>query len=266
MKKIHVTDEYRSMFETAGLKTYKEFFKYSGGEFISKNKKREVVRFTFAHHGTKKWFFMKRFFCPHLKDMIFTFSNFGQICSQAACEWKNDELLLKNGIGTYKPICYGENLSWGFEKSSFFITEEIKGVCLTDFISANWNSLSQSEKENIVTSIGKLCRKIHDARISMPDLYLWHFFMKEISPDQKDYEFAVIDLHRMSKNTGKSALYKSLAALDFSLSPRYFDDSLRALLLKSYMSDNFPYDRGELLRNVSKRSAVLATRRRRHNY
>jgi len=266
MKKIHVTDEYQSMFEAAGLRSYKEFFKYPGGEFINKNKKREVVKLAFEHQGTKKRFFMKRFFYPHLKDMIFTFSNFGQICSQAACEWKNAKLLLKNGIDTYKPVCYGENLSWGFEKSSFFITEEIEGVCLTDFISANWESLDKSEKENIVTSIGKLCRKIHDARMSMPDLYLWHFFMKEISPDQKDYEFAVIDLHRMSQKADKNALYKSFAALDFSLSPKYFDDSLRALLLESYMSDNFPYDRGELLRNVAKRSAVLAARRRRHDY
>ena len=266
MKKIHITDEYRSMFEAAGLKSYKEFFKYSRGEFINKNKKREVVKLTFDHQGTKKHFFMKRFFYPHLKDMIFTFKNFGHICSQAACEWKNAKLLLKNGIGTYKPVCYGENLSWGFEKSSFFITEEIDGVCLTDFISANWDSLSRPEKENIATSIGKLCRKIHDARISMPDLYLWHFFMKKRSPDQKDYEFAVIDLHRMSKNADKNALYKSLAALNFSLSPKYFDDSLRTLILKSYMSDDYPHSRGELLRNVAERTAVLEARRRRHNY
>ncbi|MBN1457145.1 MAG: hypothetical protein JW912_04765 [Sedimentisphaerales bacterium] len=266
MKKIHITDEYRSMFEAAGLRSYKEFFKYSGGELINKNKKRDVTRLTFDHQGKPKHFFMKRFFYPHLKDMIFTFSNFGHICSQAACEWKNAELLFENEIGTYKPVCYGENLSWGFEKSSFFMTEEIEGICLTDFISANWGSLSQSEKENIVISIGKLCRKIHNAGISMPDLYLWHFFIKERSSDQKDYEFAVIDLHRMSKNAGKGALYRSLAALDFSLSPKYFDDYLRELLLESYMSDNYPYNRGELLRNVAERSAVLAARRRRHVY
>jgi len=266
MKKIHITDEYRSMFEAAGLRSYREFFKYSGGEFINKNKKREVVRLTFDHQGAKKHFFMKRFFYPHLKDMIFTFSNFGHICSQAACEWKNAKLLLKNGIGTYKPVCYGEDLLWGFEKSSFFITEEIEGVCLADFISDNWGSLSRPEKENIVTSIGKLCRKIHDARISMPDLYIWHFFIKERSLDQKDYEFAVIDLHRMSKNAGRNALYRSLAALDFSLSPKYFDDYLRELLFESYMSDNFPHDRGELLRKVARRSDVLKARRRRQNY
>jgi len=266
MGKIHIIDEYRSMFEAAGLRSYKEFFKYSEGELINKNKKREVIELTFNHQGTEKRFFMKRFFYPHLKDMIFTFSNFGHICSQAACEWKNAKLLLKNGIDTYRPVCYGENLSWGFEKSSFFITEEIKGVCLTDFISANWDSLSRSEKENIVASIGKLCRKIHDARISMPDLYLWHFFIKERSLAQKDYEFAVIDLHRMSKNAGKNAFYRNLAALKFSLSPKYFDDYLCELLLESYMSDNFPYNRGELLRNVSERSNVLAARRRRQVY
>jgi hypothetical protein len=103
--------------------------------------------------------------------MFFSISNFGRFCSQAACEWKNTNILLKNGIETYRPVCYGEQTRLGVERKSFFVTEEIQDRCLSDFIADNWSKLTGRQKEKIIVSLAKLIRRIHDAGISLPHDY-----------------------------------------------------------------------------------------------
>ena len=129
--------------------------------------------------GGHKEFFMKRFFNPHLKDIFFTFRNFGRICSQAMCEWKNADILLGNGVVTYKPLCYGEQKILGVERRSFFVTEKLRGQCFTDFLSRRWAGLDRIEREKIITGLAVFVRRIHDAGISLPDLYVWHIFITE---------------------------------------------------------------------------------------
>jgi hypothetical protein len=266
MQKVHLKEDYRDAFSSAGLESFDDFFNYADGDIINKNTKRNVLKFTLDHNGTKKQFFMKRFCKPHFKDMAFTYFNFGHICSQAECEWNNANALLDNSIDTYHPVCYGEHIVCGIEINSFFITTQIHGVSLTDFVSAKWASISRQEKENIIASIGKLTRKMHDVRMSLPDLYLWHFFIKEDISGQGDHQFAVIDLHRMSTNAGKGARYKNLAAFTYSLSEKYFDDRLKKLFLDAYMGDDFPNDPDKLVSTVNRRIATITARRRRVKY
>ena len=267
MIKMEFAAGFEQLFEKHGLRTFDDFFQYSSGEVINQNKKRSVLTFTLDDDGGQRRFFVKRFDCPHFKDMLFTFSNFGYICSQARCEWNNANLLLENGIDTYHPACYGEELVCGIEKRSIFVTEEIKGVCLTDFIGEKWANLERVEKERIAISIGKTARKIHDAKISMPDMYVWHFFIKDERGESGDYEFAVIDLHRMSVNvSSKNLQYKNLGALDYSLLPEYFDIDLKDLLLNAYMGGDLPENAASLKSKVKARSDVLAARRRKPKY
>ncbi len=266
MEKVHLNEDYRDAFGSAGLRSFDDFFDYQDCRIVNSNKKRNVLKFTLDHQGQKKHFFMKRFYSPYIKDMLFTSLNFGYICSQARGEWNNANILLDNDIDTYHPACYGERIVCGIEKRSFFVTEAIDGQCLTDYVSANWASISRNEKENIIAAIGRLARKIHGSKISMPDLYLWHFFMKEDISGKGDHRFAVIDLHRMSINAGADARYRNLAAFIFSLSGKYFDDSLKKLFLDAYMGDDFPNDPGELVEKVNKRTAVITARRRLMKY
>ena len=171
MIKMEFAAGFEQFFEKHGLRSFDDFFRHLGGEVINQNKKRSVLTFTLDDGGAQRRFFVKRFDCPHYKDMLFTFRNFGYICSQGRCEWNNANLLLENGVDTYHPACYGEEVVCGIEKRSIFVTEEIKGVCLTDFIGEKWSGLERVEKERIAISIGKTARKIHDAKISMPDMY-----------------------------------------------------------------------------------------------
>jgi len=269
MIKVEFAKGWATIFEEAGLLSFEDFFSYCSGQTVNKNKKREVVSLTLDNAGSNKQLFMKRFFRPHFKDMLFTIRNFGSLCSQAACEWKNAKLLLERGIETYHPVCYGEQMRFGLEKISFIITEKINGACLTDFVAANRQSLDRQQKEKIITAVAKLVRKIHNAKISLPDLYLWHIFIKNNSvPDELgEDDLAVIDLHRMRINvSNRNALIKDLGALDFSLSEKYFDDNVRRFFLDVYTNSAQPGEINALYHKIKSRSRILSNRRRRLEY
>jgi len=267
MKKLQFAKDFAGFFDNTGLNSFDDFFNYSAGETINRNKKRDVIAITLGDGDEKKELFVKRFFSPHFKDMLFTLQNFGYICSQAKCEWNNANLLLENGIDTYRPVCFGSETVLGIEKKSFFVTEKIQGIVLTDFVSQHWEELSLSQKENIITSLAKLIRKAHDAKISLPDLYLWHIFITNPDIPDGNYNYAIIDLHRMKINTSSTSEHiRNLGAFDFSLSEKYFDEHLRTLLLEAYHSYNYPLKKEVLLRKVKARSQQLTNRRRKPDY
>ncbi len=269
MVKVEFAKDWAPVFEKAGLKSLEDFFDFSAGQTINKNKKREVLAMTLPAADGEKELFMKRFFEPHFKDMLFTIRNFGSLCSQAACEWKDAQILLQHGIDTYHPVCFGHQMRLGLEKKSFIITEKINGMCMTDFVTANWLNLDQPQKEKSITAMAKFVRKIHNAKISMPDLYLWHIFMTKTPPadDITEDDFAIIDLHRMRINiSNRNARIRDLGALDFSMSDKYFDDSLREVFLDTYMATADADERIAFSRKIKNRSRVLANRRRRPDY
>ena len=202
MEKTVFKDSWQKVFTEFGLESFDDFFDYSQGRTINRNKKRNVSMLTFGEGDDRKIFFCKRFFKPHFKDILFAWRNFDRPVSQAEVEWHNANILLENGIETYRPVCYGRQTKFGLERKSFFITEKLPGRELTDFVSEKWSQLNRQQKEKIIVSLGKLVRKIHDARISLPDLYLWHVFIKE-NHNLGQYDFAVIDLHRMGHNVGQ---------------------------------------------------------------
>ena len=259
--KVVFADFRQPLFAEFGLKSFDDFFGYCGGERTSKNNKRDVVEFHLGEESQKKHFFMKRFYNPHFKDMLFARRNFGRFCSQAVCEWENANLLLKNDIGTYRPVCYGEQLTWGIERKSFFVIEELQGRCFTDFVARNWSQLAQSQKEKIIVSLAKLIRRIHDLNINLPDLYLWHIFIKE-TEIAGEWEFAVIDLHRMSHNvTDRNQQIKNLGRLDHSMRDEYFDDSIRRLFIESYAGGNWPGGIAKLATKVKRYSNAMSAKR-----
>jgi hypothetical protein len=217
--------------------------------------------------GSKSEFFMKRFHDPHLKDIFHTIVNHGSVCTQASSEYQYAKHLLENGIETYHPVCYGQKTIFGLERKSFFITKKIEGICLTDFITENWDLIDRNQKEQIVLAMGKIARKLHDARISMPCLFVWHLFLLNDALADNRYEFAVIDLHRAKINFILQCNYwRNLGDLYFSLSEKRFDKGLREILLEAYIADGHPLDKNTLKRKIMKRAHKLYSRRRAMDY
>jgi tRNA A-37 threonylcarbamoyl transferase component Bud32 len=265
VQRVVFANSWSAFFAEFNLKSFDDFFENLPAKAIGVNKKRNVVMFSLGRDSLNKRFFMKRFSHPHFKDILFSWRNIGRPCSQARYEWENAGLLLDNGIETYKPVCFGEKTMWGIENNSFFVTEELQSQCLTDFIRQNWQDFNQQQKEEIVTELGKFIRKIHALNISLPDLYVWHIYISEDSAGQ--YNYAVIDLHRMSRNvTGRSQKIKNLGRLHHSMLDSYFDEELKQLLVESYAADGQVGDVTKLLAQVKKYSDAISARRKQLQY
>jgi len=265
VQRIVFADSWSEFFAEFNLKSFDDFFENLAAKTIGVNKKRNVVTFSLGPDLQNKRFFMKRFSHPHFKDMLFSFRNIGRPCSQARYEWENARLLLDNSIETYRPVCFGEKITLGIENSSFLVTEELQSRCLTDFIRQNWHGFQKQQKEKIITGLAAFIRKIHALNICLPDLYVWHIYIIENTAGE--YDYAVIDLHRMSRNvTSRNLKIKNLGRLHHSMLDSYFDEELKQLFVKSYAAGGRDGDIAALLAQVKRYSDAVSARRRQVQY
>lgn len=270
MEQIVFADGWQGKFAESGFTEFADFFQFSDGSRINERSRRSVQMLTLNIASEQKTFFIKRFINPHIKDILFARAHFGKFYSQAECEWENAKLLFANGIKTYKPLCLGWQKTLGIEKNSFLVTEKLPGQPISEFVAKNWMQLSRTQKENILTSIAKLIRKAHDAKIGLTDLYIWHIFINQIQADEEgdpQYEFAVIDLHRMCHNvTNPNQLIRNLGRFHHSMRAEYFDENLKQFFIKAYAADNYPDDISKLYEQVENYSKKLSAKRNQKQY
>jgi hypothetical protein len=260
LERVIFANTWEKFFYEADLLSFEDFFYYTTDSLIDKNEKREVITFHAGKDTESRQFFLKRFIKPHFKDIFFTWRSTGRLCSQAKYEWDCANFLIQNGVESYKPVCYGEQIKLGLERKSFFVTEKLPGQCMTDFVTEQWQNLERQEKERIIEGLGVFVRKIHDLKVSFPDLYLWHIFIEQ---KEDQWEFAVIDLHRMVRKVSNiNKQIKNLGRFDHSMTEKYFDKSLRRLFLESYAGKNWPSTIDELQEKVSKYSFAISSRRK----
>lgn len=258
-EKIVFQGDFEQLFRSHHLATAGDFFAYTGGLRINKNRNREVIVFTLEAEPGRE-FFLKRFFDPHLKDLFFNFRNLGRICSQAEFEFENARALSRNGLGAFTTVCFGEVTRRGLEEKSFLVSERLPHQCMTDFIDQHWASLSAAERESLMAQLARTIRRLHDARMSMPDLYIYHIFVRQAV---ESYEFAFIDLHRMGRHVINPATrVRNLGALFFSLVGEYFDEPVKRSFLQAYAPEKSGAALERLYSRVDRRAGVLANRRK----
>jgi hypothetical protein len=266
MKHIEIDPGHEAIFTQNGLNTFDDFIGCSKGQIINQNKKRNVSILQLHSHNGQMVYFIKRFFSPYLKDMLFTFRNFGKLCSQAELELRNARILLTNGIETYHPVCWGTHTCCGIEQCSFFVTEKIQGRSLIEFFFDNWDVFDTMRHEKIVLELARFFRKLHSARLSLPDSYLWHLFLLEPIDMQQFYRFAIIDLHRMQINSSSPRhVARTLGSFLFSLPEEWFDTRLRNLFVKIYLElsgTNPIINQHTFMEILKKREHNLMTRRK----
>jgi hypothetical protein len=184
--------------------------------------------------------------------------------TQAAVEWNAAGILSGLGVGTYVPVCYGERTACGLERSSFLLTQGLEAEPFTEFVARRWLGLSVEDRRRIMESMASFIVRVHEAGISLPDLYVWHLF---IGGGAGSWDFSVIDLHRIRLKVRTLAGHvRDLGAVDYSLLPKYFSEGDRRVLWEAYARERFDGDCGTLWRRVRRRSRVLAGRRRLPEY
>lgn len=266
MENVIFSESWKDYFEKSGFKTFDDFFKYDPGTVINKNSRRDVTRFELNDGGDKRTFFMKRFRRPHIKDMVFSFLSFRKICSQGQLEFNNATLLLEHGIETYRPVCFGQRINFGIESESFFITEEIDGVCFTDWLVENYEEIDSGQRDVVMVSMAEFVRRLHRAGVSMPDLYVWHLYL--LNPiDVDNLKWAVIDLHRMSHSVKNSdRKIRNLGSLDYSMLDKYFSAEMKKTFVRAYVKNDGLFADVRVTKKMKDRSAQICKRRSKKEY
>jgi hypothetical protein len=266
MNQITFSDHWQAFFEPLGFCRFEDFFDAFEGSQINKNTKRSVLVRTFEQGPETHTFFLKRFFNPHLKDMLFAMYNWRQPCSQGRLEWNCAHHLLSHGIHTYQPVCFGEVSIMGIERRSFFLTEKLTGTCLMDFLQQRWKSLTPRQQEKVLLDLARFIQRIHRLHVSLPDLYVYHLFIENPADEQMPYTFAVIDLHRMSIRIPDWRMppcrIENLARLNFSLRDEYISPSQRVGLLRESLSDLPPSKTDGMIQKIIRRSTRIAQYRK----
>jgi hypothetical protein len=264
MQRIEYALGWQTPLKQAGLGSFDEYFALTG-QLLTRNKKRDVISFCIDREGETQRLFIKRFRHPHLKDMLFAAQMAGGLSTQAQLEWTNVGILLQHGIETYRPVALGQETCCGIERRSFFITEEIPGISLTDFIEESWQKMPDQEKKQLMSSLGRLIRKVHDLGLSLPDLYVWHVFLVRVQDRIKD--LALIDLHRMQHGLRSwRARVNNLGALNYSMREEYFTPELKQIVWDNYIGKEFVMSRERLRTKIRARSRILRRRRRLPKY
>jgi len=262
---IHFADTWRKFFENCNMKSYDDFFQrfdrgYQGDETKSKKSKSDVQMFTVGAENSKTTFFLKRFYYSGFKDMFRRWMQSGKLTSRGKLEWSNASLLLANGVGAYKPVCYGEITLCGFETESFVITEKLAMQSLENFVFHNWKNLPSDQQNNIIIKIAKTVRKAHSLNISMRDLYVKHIF---IDRDHDKDNLSFIDLENMWQNvTNPFQKARDLGRLYYSMADEYFDKDSKELLIDTYLADVPPFRKGLMKYLIVSRAKEMSKRRK----
>jgi len=266
LEKVVFAEGWQEDFAESGFDSFNSFFKYRSGERINEKGKRNVQSLTIERKIVAATVFIKRFNYLHFKDTLSSYINFGKILSQAAVEWENANFLLSKDVGTYKPVCFGEKTILGIERKSFFVSESIEGQCLTDFVAENWDKISRQKKEELMAELGEFVRKIHDAGINFPDLYVWHIYLN-VSRQNDRFDFSIIDLHRMQQSvTNRKKQIRNLGRFKYSMLDKYFDKPLFRVFIESYAGRDWKGNVDELADEVNKYSHIVLGKRNQKKY
>ncbi|MFI4910564.1 MAG: lipopolysaccharide kinase InaA family protein [Sedimentisphaeraceae bacterium JB056] len=255
---IKFKDNWKEVFGANGFCDENNLYDFKGGEIINVNARRNVTKFAMDVNGSKQVFFMKRFFNEHYKDIIAGFKNHFAIVSQGEVEWRNANKLLEIGVETYCPVCFGVKEFNLNNMCSFVVTKEIDGECFSDVVADRWVSFSDKQKQSVLDSVASVAVKIHNEKISLPDLYVWHYYCD--SDPQASKDMAVIDLHRMKLRAGERDFVKNLGGLHYSMHEKYFTNDHR-----NYVIEEYCRQRGvnckRFMNKVHKRSKLVSSRR-----
>ncbi|MBT3278304.1 MAG: hypothetical protein HN909_00025 [Phycisphaerales bacterium] len=254
-----VSSRFEALFQREGLIGFDAWYTTDRGSLLQRSSRRDVSILTFDDEGTERTFFLKRFHRPHIKDMWFAFQNSLRIMSQAEFERSNSDLLRTLGVGSLRPVMVGSRFLGAIERCSILLTEQLESIQLPEYVITHWDTMPPERRQVLLRAMGKTVRKLHNGRVSFPDLYAWHFFVRE---QGDSFDFDLIDLHRM----GRRMLFPgyipdNLGTLLFSMPQSIFTLDDTSAILDGYFEGDPSSRRAALMPAIHRQTMKLLRRR-----
>ena len=206
------------------------------------------------------------------------FKNLSRFCMpivDASSEWKAIDILNDRGIKTAEIVAYGARGVNPASRESFIVMRELsEQLELEDFL-GTFGGLSEEKryllKKQLIRSVAKIARSMHDAGINHRDFYLCHFQIQDRDwlswALGEEIEISLLDLHRAQRRGKVPArwLAKDLGALLYSAIDGGLTFKDLILFLDEYsgkQSRGFLTHRRELCRQIFKRADAFYRKHR----
>lgn len=268
-KSFFIDPQYRAALGRLGLTSVEAVFSFGAAEDLAKKTLaafRSRLKFEIDAPGSSRptTVFLKRYNFPPAAHQLRNWLAARARRSCGVLEYTVTSELSAAGIGTPKPICYGEQWGTLFEKRSFIITEKIpEAEALERKLPDCFNGLATTEnlqrRRDFIVRLARFIKKFHETGYRHRDLYFSHIFYSDRG------SFFLIDLARAFRPIvlGRRFQIKDLAQVYYSAPGRHFSrtDRLRFYLAYAGRSELTRRDR-VFLRDVIDKAERIARRER----
>jgi len=237
--------------QSLGLATCKQAKALQGWSIKNHRGRRDILKITAANG---KVVFIKRIWQSDPKNARRSFYKRWTVWSLCRQEFENYTALRRAGIGTARPVGYGEQVGLFSERFSYIVTEAADGEPLDERLA---RTTDRHTRRRLLLEAGRFVRKVHDAGFAFPDMMPRHIYVR--GDDQ--LSFSLIDVARLDYGT---SIGTKLRARDFAVMTNNAPTSLarpsdRVRLLQGYGWREFP----NLIALTRKEANRLLNRRRR---
>lgn len=270
-KSFFIDPDYRTALGQLGLTSVEAVFSFDAARNLDKKNLasfRSRLQFEIGAPGLSQptTVFLKRYEAPPAAHQVRNWLTARARKSCGVLEYALTSELSAAGIGTPKPICYGEQ--WGalFEKRSLIITEKIPEAealerRLPPCFSGPATTENLQRRRDFIVRLARFIKKFHETGYRHRDLYFSHIFYSDRGG------FFLIDLARAFRPILLSRRFqiKDLAQVYYSAPGRHFSrtDRLRFYMAYAGRSEITRRDR-VFLRDVIDKAERIAQRERKH--
>jgi heptose I phosphotransferase len=251
-------DVFKSVFECEGLT-------------VRNKERRRTFRFEFENRA----YYAKVHNGIGWLEIFKNLSRFSLPVVDASSEWKAIDRLSDRGIKTAEVVGYGARGFNPARRESFIVMRELsEQVELEDFLVTFGGLVGKNRyllKRQLIRSVAKIARSMHEAGINHRDFYLCHFQIQDRdwlnwSPGQQ-VEVSLLDLHRAQRRSKVPArwLVKDLGALLYSSIDGVLTFKDMVLFLKDYSDEHwrdFLKHRSKLCHQIFKRADAFYRKHR----
>lgn len=260
--RMTIKKPYTDMLAKAGLNSVQHVLCHPGHALAAWSKTSDVIRFDIEDKSTA--FFIKRYHYPRWRNRLrgmFRGTFFKS--SRAHSEFKALRLMRQLGIQAVRPVAFGERRIGWFVRSCFLITESVPdAMALSGFIqtfSGSRSARSVAIRREILTSLARQVRHMHDAGFVHRDLFWRNVLIRCLPGDRFEFYFLDASVGRWIRiqRRREESIVADLAAMG-AAAPQFCSkpDQLRFLL--EYLGvKKLDREKHDWLRRVQEQSSRL---------
>lgn len=257
---MYVLTSERTALQESRLSRFADFAGFSSGETVNshgprevspRGPAREVVRFEMRGTPSPRTVYLKRARASHLKDALKDLLRLRRVRTRARHEFDMLVRFRRAGVSVPDALAAGERHVFGRDVGSFVLVAALGEGRPLDVALAEPES--PGVRLDILRSLARSVRAMHDAGLTHGELFARHVFAAEHSGGSWKFSFIDLQQAKAESRTSRGRRARDLAALLVSLPPDETTMRERLAFLREYLGrpslrrDDLAFARGAVL-------------------